>query len=164
MSVQFAFHYVPAGQCPAAEVASSHFLSLFNCDPQLLQKWNLWPGFVREYRENSRGFQEWMETQSDADWEQFLHMENPAGEGEMYWASSPFTPAQARNWAQTWTEVLARLDEEEIRTAFPLDIRPRTGASRFDSGAIWRELQMLISQCDCALQNELQMTVDMTLN
>jgi len=170
MAVEFGFHYSPHSASPQsvleiAEVSSSHFLSLFNCNPALLERWQLWHGFVQEYRENSRRFQEWMETQSDADWEQFLGMESPSSElSEMYWGpSSPFAPSEARDWAQNWIKVLATLGEDEMRAAFPLDVDPH-GALRFDAEAATRDLQSLIAQAECAAQHALQMTVDMTIS
>ena len=170
MGVDFTFRYQgkPGQDFEVSEASSEHFTSLFNCDAVLLRRQELWKSFIQEYHEGRQTFREWISAQTDEDWGEFMrqqtHQPHGPEENTMFWGpSAPFDPQEARDWAVTWSEILSKLEPQELQLLFPLDIDPQTRTSSFDTKVTLEALSQLVQQTDCAQRKGVQLAVDMIL-
>ena len=118
-ALEYRFHYV-AEDKRQFEVPETmgYFMEIVECDAAILQQWDLWPSFVREYQvQRHVGESSPLPPLSNFDRLDWMKPdpENPVALifADLDWVewgpSKPVEPSLIRSWAEKWSLVLLRM-------------------------------------------------------
>jgi len=168
VGVTITFHYSDTLQEveEVPEVFSEYFVSLFDCDAEILKMWELWPSFIQEYREHTGPtLLEAAKEATNEDIAELLNWEPDPNtmfdDLETEWhSSSAFAPQEIANWAQRWIYFIDEWNPEEFPQLFPYEMNLETKKSSFNKKYAIEALECLVEQAKYAKQHDMQLSVE----